>query len=50
MRYFSRREELPPGRYIALDKVILKKDWWTIWYYLCTGKFINETAHSNELQ
>jgi len=28
------------NKYIVLDKVLHRKDWWTIWYFLCTGKFV----------
>jgi hypothetical protein len=32
--------DLPRNKPINLNKVIPKKEWWTIWYYIFSGKMV----------
>ncbi len=32
--------KLPKDKPINLKKYIPEKEWWTVWYYICTGKHV----------
>jgi hypothetical protein len=33
--------DLPKSRPINLNKLIPKKEWWTLWHYIFTGKMVS---------
>lgn len=34
----NRLNNLPANTQINLQKLIPKKEWWMLWYFICTGK------------
>jgi hypothetical protein len=39
--------DLPRDKPINLHKLVPKNEWWTLWYYILTGKMIRVTEETN---
>ena len=39
--------DLPKNKPINLNKLIPKKEWWTVWHYIFSGKMVELTKEQN---